>query len=150
MSESFDIIADMSDRAIKSKVMAQVGAFQGEWRIEAKRYRPRRTDRQNRYYWPCFVNAFGEYLREQGNDLSNDQAHEILKAKFLRVAVVDQQTGERFVFVRSTTTLNTVEFNEYLDKCAATLAEIGITVPDPTFYRETKEEPVHAATAAGK
>lgn len=139
MRERFNIIDDMSNPRIKSRVIAQIGALQGIWRVELCRYRPRRTDRQARYYFPCFCSPFGEYLKEQGNDFADakDAAHEILKARFLKVQIFDKETGQRFVFVRSTTSLNTVEFNEYLDKCAAMLAsECSIIVPEPSIYRE--------------
>ena len=139
MNERFDIIDDMSNPRVKAKVIAQVGALQGTWRISLRRYRPRRSDRQQRYYFPCFCEPFGEYLVEQGNELSDpkEAAHEIFKRMFLTVSAKDKKTGQVFDFVRSTTTLTTVEFNEYLEKCAKMLAEdCGIVVPEPSIWRE--------------
>ena len=143
MSDKISIIDDFSNSRIKSRAIAQVGALQGTWRMELCRYRPRRSDRQNRYYWPCFVAPFAEYLKEQGNEFDDFEyaAHEILKAAFLKVQTFDKRTGKRRVFVQSTTKLNTAEFNEYLDKCAAMLAsECGIIVPEPSVYREIESK----------
>lgn len=137
MSDKISIIDDFSNARTKQKTIAQIGALQGIWRIEICKYRPRRTDRQNRWYWPCFCKPFADYLRDQGNDIDDDGAHEILKCKFLSVTIIDKETGREFEFVRSTTTLITSEFNEYLEKCARMLAkDCGIVVPEPSIFRE--------------
>jgi hypothetical protein len=114
----------------------------GFYRLEVSvsRYRPRRTDRQNRYYWPAFVKPFGNYLRAAKPYFTDEMAHEVLKRMFLEHSFCDEHTGQVFSFVRSTTTLNTAEFNEYLDKCAAMLAtDCNIHVPPPSVYREREE-----------
>lgn len=141
MSDKLSIIGDMSDPHFKQRMIAHVGSLRGVQRIEITRYRSRRTDRQNRFYWPCFVAPFADWLREQGNDgLYDEDAHGILKAEFLKVQVFTN--GRRRVWVRSTTDLTTVEFNLYLDRCAEMLArECGIVVPDPSVYREPLDEP---------
>ena len=64
-------------------------------------------------------------------------AHEVLKKMFLEESVCDETTGQVYTYIRSTTTLNTKEFNEYLDQVAAMLAtDCGFTVADPDIYRE--------------
>lgn len=113
----------------------------GLWRIEICQHRQRRTDRQNRYYWPCFVAPFAKWLTENwGENYTAEQAHEILKARFLTVEKVDPNTGELFTFIRSTTDLDTVEFNRYLDQCGEFLATYcGFVVPEPSEYHEREE-----------
>jgi len=111
-------------------------------RVQITAYRPRRSDRQNRYYWPCFVEPFADYLsKEAGELVEQEQAHEILKARFLKRQIIDKASGERFVHVASSAALDTGQFNEYLDKCAALLATLGIYVPEPDTYRERIEVP---------
>lgn len=134
-----EAIIDMSDARERSRLLNQaLNPLRGRWRFAWKRYRPRRSDRQNRYYWPCFVQPFAAWMRQQGNDVTDEQAHDILKHRFLRVTIA-HDAGEFGVheYTRSTTELDTGEFNEYLDRCAAWLAEFcGIVVPSPDEYRE--------------
>jgi len=133
-----ELVVNLSNPREKRMLLETIRGLEGPHRVEVVKYRPRRTDRQNRYYWPCFVQPLAEFLREQGECYTDQQAHELLKAKFLRQDVHHPLTG-RCVgeTVRSTTDLNTSEFNEYLDQCAFWLADMfGIVVPEPDVYRE--------------
>lgn len=136
-----ELIRDMSDPKQRREVLNLLNPLQGLHRIEVVKYRPRRTDRQNRYYWPCFVHPFGEYLREQGNThFTDDMAHEVLKRMFLTVTEIDKTTGRAMDRTRSTTELTTAEFNEYLEKVAAFLAtDCGFAVAEPSEYRVEEE-----------
>ena len=89
-----DIVIDFSDEAERQMLWPQLRRLRGKQRLTIQKYRKRRTDRQNRFYWPCFVHPFGDFLREQGEDLTDDDAHEMLKLKFLRVVVNDARAGE--------------------------------------------------------
>ena len=126
------MIVNLSDPRAKRALLSRIGALQGPHRIEVCKFKPRRSDRQNSYYWPCFVEPFAKWLREENGDAATEQeAHEILKHRFLRRTVIDKGTGEVLGDVtRSTTELDTSEFTEFLDQCAAFLADYcGIAVP---------------------
>jgi hypothetical protein len=136
-----ELIVNLSDAREKRNLLDAIRRLEGMQRVTICSHRKRRSDRQNRYYWPCFVQPFAEYLNAQGEAVTDDEAHTLLKQKFLRRSVADPETGE-FVgdVLRSTTDLNTAEFNEYLENCAAWLADFfGINVPDPSIYREPTE-----------
>lgn len=128
----------MSDPKDKQLILTAVRNLAGRKRISWCDARPRRSDRQNRYYWPCFVQPFGDYLRGQGNEhFTDEMAHAVLKEMFLKTTVVDSETGRELSFTRSTTELNTGEFNDYLDRVAQFLAEeCGFVVPESDTYRE--------------
>ena len=102
------------------------------YRIEITKYRPRRSDRQNRRYWPAIVKPFTQWMNdEQGYALSEDQCHDILKIQFLTTTYTDPTTGEVRDVPRSTTKLNTEEFNRYTSDCENLLAEYcGIVIPE--------------------
>lgn len=136
-----DIPVNLSEPSEKSRLINAIRATRGKVRVTILRWHPRRTDRQNRYYWPCFVHALWEYLHEQGSDLSEEAVHQLMRAKFLTVDVADPATGEVIgQRVRSTTELSTVEFNDYLDRCAEWLRDMfGVRVPDANTYREREE-----------
>lgn len=130
-------IIDMSDPVKRSQFVNSLTRLTGKYRFIIKRYRPRRSDRQNRYYWPCFVNPFAAWMRDHGTDATDEDAHEILKHKFLQYEVAGPD-GQPLKRTRSTTDLDTSEFNEYLDRCSSWLNEFcGIVIPEPDEYRET-------------
>jgi hypothetical protein len=115
--------------------------LEGKWRITFVKHRPRRSDRQLRYYWPCFVQPFADWLRGHGNDhFTDEMAHEVLKKMFLERSVMNPATGEVMTYVASTGDLSTGEFNEYLEKVAAFLAsECDFRVAEPNVFREPEE-----------
>ena len=145
-----ELIVDMSSDREKRLIVDKVRTLQGVWRIAFTRHRPRRTDRQNRYYWPCFVQPFAEFLREQGEEMTDDGAHMLMRAKFLHQTVKDRRTGKMIgATIRSTTELTTVEFNDYLDRCAHWLLDMfRIEVPDPDIYHEREAHARRATVPA--
>ena len=129
-----DIVVDFNIAQERSMLWSQMRSLRGKHRISVKQYREKRTDRQNRFYWPCFVVPFGRFLREQGELITDDDAHEMLKLKFLRIVVQDAKAGD-LECTRSTTALTKEEFNDYLDRCSQWLNEMfGIVTPEPEVY----------------
>ena len=139
MSEA---IINMSNEAKKFALLNRLKRLEGPHRISVVKYRPRRSDRQNRYYWPCFVRPFADFIRDQGERITDEHAHQMLKHRFLKRDAIDKRTGEVVgEYTKSTTSLDTAEFNEYLDQVAYWLSDMfGIMVPDPDDYHE-KDEP---------
>ncbi len=136
-----DIIIDFNEERERAMLYAKMRGLRGKHRITIAKYRRKRSDRQNRYYWPAFVAPFGQFLRDQGEPITNDMAHEMLKLKFLKVVVPDDKAG-KLECTRSTTDLDRQEFNQYLDRCAHFLNTMfGIVIPEPDVYWE---KPINA------
>jgi hypothetical protein len=135
---STDRVLNFDDDRERARVAAGIQRMRGRWRMGLCRYRPRRSDRQNRYYWPCFVEPYAQLLSDHaGERVTADDAHEDLKRRHLRRPLIDRRTGVLIAeVVGSTAKLNTAEFNEYLDRCAGFLAGLDIVVPEPDVYRE--------------
>lgn len=130
-----DYIVNLDDPTKRSRVCSRINQLRGLYRIRVTKYKPKRSDRQNRYYWSIFVKSFADFLRDQGEAVTDNDAHEYLKHKFLRKTIT--AGGERQDITRSTTDLTTAEFNTYLDQCAAWLTDMfGIVLPAPGEYRE--------------
>lgn len=91
--------------------------------------RNQRSIDQNRYYWGVVVKMIAE---ERGED--RDSVHRFLKTKFLRI--VAEFDGNEFDYVRSTKSLSTTEWEEYMRKCRqwATM-ELGLFIPKPNEWR---------------
>lgn len=91
-----------------------------------------RSLQQNRYYFGICVKMVQEALIEKGYDVSLEETHDWLKAKFNFLEIVNEQTGEVDRIPRSTTSLNKDEFARYIGKIQQFAAEsLDIVIPDP-------------------
>ena len=85
-----------------------------------KEYRTR-TSRENRYYWGVVLKTIAA-----DTGYTTDEVHAIFGEKYLSY----EKNGHKFI--RSTTKLKTVEFEEYLEQVRRFAAiELGIVIPDP-------------------
>lgn len=128
---------NLNDRSVKTALMSTIGTMTGLWTITMKRRRPTRTLDQNKYYFVAVVTPLAEWMREEWQeDVSVEQAHEILKNRMLEA----RQYGD-IVIPPSTTKLQIDEFSKYVEDCARWLAEnFGIVViPSREFYGEEHE-----------
>lgn len=118
-------ILDCANIAQKRALLSRIGALRGHWRIELTHYRPRRGEKANAFYWAAIVTPFADHLTAQDYDVTTpEQAHEILKQRFLSVDVVNKGTGQVVgQRVRSTTELDVGEFALYVERCQAWLSE---------------------------
>lgn len=93
--------------------------------VSVKLHHEKRSDPQNKLYWVIV----GLVAKETGND--KDTVHRFFAKEFIGYDI--KAIGEeRIAIVRSTSTLNTEEFSEYLSKVMAfTSQELGIIIPDP-------------------
>lgn len=93
--------------------------------LSVKVIRATRTAQANRYYWGVVVPLIAEHLGYQ-----KDELHEALKQKFLRLDAEPDAHG--LVRVRSTATMNTREFGDYLENVITWAgAEFGLNIPAP-------------------
>jgi hypothetical protein len=131
------LVVNLSDPAVKRKLMTEIGRLSGLYEILLRpRTRTRSLD-QNAYYWAAVVAPFTEWLREAYGDsqIDKEQAHEMLKAKILGLR--EKRIGdESITLIPRSKTLTVEEFTEYIEKCAAWLAEFAeiIVIPSEMFY----------------
>lgn len=97
-----------------------------------------RTVTQNSYYWALITMIGGEL----GN--TKNQMHEFFKRKYAKVSdeIIDkiQVKGEEIKFIKSTSTLNKNEFNNYIDFIIDFASLQGIQTFDFKYYQENKLE----------
>lgn len=130
-------IVNMSDAREAAQFLNGLRRLKGPYRFDVRKFRQRRSDRQNRYFHPCFCQPLADFLTDQGQPTTMLEAKAIIKEKFLRRTRIDTNTGEVLEYVARTRDLDTAEFNELLDQSAAWLNDMfGIIVPDPQDYHE--------------
>lgn len=125
------------DKAEQRRTLEQLlRSLRGVHRVEVVRYRKRRSDAQNRYYFGVVVRYLQDFLREQNEHRTTDEVHTIFKAKFLKREQVNQSTGEVIgEYLMETKKLTTAEFTRYIEDCRAWLSDMfHIQTPDPSDY----------------
>ena len=147
--EAINLILDLSVADNKRRLLSAVGVMSGVWEVDIRPRRDTRTLRQNSYYHAVITPALAKYLSDQDYDVTTpEDAHEVLKARFLVANVVNKTTGEILQRrVKSTTSLTPAEFSDYCERCRAWMADFfGIIVPDPmplAVREQIKTEAAH-------
>ncbi len=90
--------------------------------VEVRKYTRSRTLAQNRFYHGVVIPILAGHT-----GYSADEMHEALKLKFL----LDKERNDALPTVRSTTSLTTQEFMEYIEAIRLLAAEMGVYVPEP-------------------
>lgn len=88
-----------------------------------------RSNPQNSYYWGCVVQILSDELGYTPNEV-----HEIIKHKFLteKKIVIRRKTEIPLNFSKSTTQLDTKEFEELMSKVRQWASiELGIYIQEP-------------------
>lgn len=92
----------------------------------------KRSSQQNRYYWGVVIHLINQAFYDLGHELTAEETHEFLKAKFNHKEIVNSDTGELLQLPLSTTRLNKSEFSEYVEKIQRFAAEfLNTVIPDP-------------------
>lgn len=92
----------------------------------------KRSEQQNRYYFGLVVPLMQKAFKDLGHELSQQETHEFLKAKFNSFEVVNHDTGEAVSVPKSTTKLSKLEFSEYIEKIQRFAAEfLNTQIPNP-------------------
>lgn len=93
----------------------------------------KRSNPQNRYYFGLVVPLIQKGIKDLGTELTKDEVHEFLKARFNLSEVVNQETGEAISIPVSTTRLNKEQFGDYIDRIQAFASQfLNIYIPDPS------------------
>ena len=104
----------------------------GLYSVTVAKYVKRRSMAQHRTMW-MWINAMSE---DTGH--TPDELHEKFKVKFLGVEEKEVE-GEILRYPISTTTLDTKQFTEYLEKIELVAVDLGIILPYPDDIKYAME-----------
>ncbi len=101
-------------------------------RLTLEKERGTRTQQQNRYYWFCLtiIAEHCGYLPEE--------LHEVFRSKFLKTKKVYR--GGELTVLKSTTSLTSIEFGEYIEQCRREGFEMNCITPDADKEYLTHEQ----------
>lgn len=95
--------------------------------VEIKEYRKNRSNAQNRLYW-SWLHIIADTTDNDANDL-----HEMFKGRLLGVTE-KMVLGRMAIIPRSTATLNTKQFTEYLEAIELVANQMELRLPHPDDY----------------
>tara|TARA_R110000868_G_scaffold350640_1_gene611890 strand:+ start:330 stop:776 length:447 start_codon:yes stop_codon:yes gene_type:complete len=111
-----------------------IATFEGkEITITVAKKKKKRSNPQNSFYWGVVVPIVKDGLKGNGILANTEQTHELLKNRFLKIDLANEDTGEvLFQSVKSTSELTTSQFMEYLAEIQQFSAEfLGVQIPEP-------------------
>ena len=117
------------------KVYNALGSLSpGRYEVKISKYKKRRSLSQQGYYFKVVVPAVRDGLIDMGfspDKLDHEATHELLKAKFLKEDIPNEQ-GEFVTIIKSTTTLSTYEYTQFLEQIWQWAIEfLGIHIASP-------------------
>ena len=117
---------------VREKIVNELSVFEGK-RVEIKieKIRSKRSTRQNRLWW-LYMTIISKEI-----GYTKDEIHEICKFKFLKKEKVDENTGEVFEYIGSSSGLSKSEFADLITDLIRWASEtFGIILPIPDEQME--------------
>jgi hypothetical protein len=102
--------------------------------ITIREEKPQRSKNQNAYYWAVVVPIVHRMFVDAGNDMHKDEVHELLKQEVggnTTAKVVITPDGKRKVITKSSSKLNTQEWEDFMEKIRAWAAQFQVIIPLP-------------------
>jgi hypothetical protein len=109
-----DLVIDFDNQESKQTLFFHLKRCTGKKLIKIASYRKKRSIDQNGYYWGVVL----KYLSFEAG-YTSEEMHQLLKEKFLAYEKVNQKTGQIDTFTGETKALNTLDFENYLEKVRA-------------------------------
>ena len=115
----------------RDKFLAYLHSLAGKRvQVIVEKLKRTRSNNQNRYYWGVVVKLIAQHT---GHD--SEQIHELLKQMFSpkwQMVVIVEDKMREVSTPTSTTRLDTLAFEEYLDRCRLWAQDfLGVTIPLP-------------------
>lgn len=107
--------------------MDHIGQFEGmRVALDLDQFKDTRSERQNKYYWGVVIPIFADFF-----GMDPVEAHEALKWEHLRKSIKDREGNPR-ITIRSTASMKTNEFEDYMAKLRKWGAEqFSLNIPEP-------------------
>lgn len=117
-------------KEMQEMILRNFAGMQVEITIQKKR--KARSLLQNAYYHGVIIPVVQCGLLDAGYKVGKEETHDFLKSMFLKVEIVNEQTGEILHSVGSTSKLSTVEAMEYFQQITIWAAEfLNVEIPAP-------------------
>lgn len=116
------------DNTILRRAVQYITGLNGVYEIEIREYTKKRSNPQNAFYWGVVLKVFGDFMGESPENL-----HLLFRQRLLGCETKTIQ-GTEITELKSTTSLTTKEFTDYIDKIRFTASEMGCEIPLPEDF----------------
>lgn len=117
----------ISSEEIKANALRELQSVRADGKTEViiRDHKSSRSIQQNSLYWKWM-----SILANWSGERTKDDMHREFSIRLLgpELFVVD---GKQYVTARSTTSLGTKDFSQYLDQIMATAMQLGVALPTP-------------------
>jgi len=133
-----DEIINMSEAGSKRQVMSRIAPLQGLHEVMIKPVRGTRRQQANRFWWGVVVQSLYDFLRAQGQIVSREECHTMLKLRCAPKEIFDPRTGELIATVPSESrTMSIPEFSQMITMAKQYLEDMfGIVLPELDNFQE--------------
>jgi hypothetical protein len=122
-----DILINFDSNEDKQKLFGVLKHLKGRYAVGIKKERQIRSLAFNRYYWSVVI----PYIALE-TGYTKEEMHDVLRKMFLSYEKKNNITQSVDTFLISTTKLDNLEFNEYVEKIRMfALEQLNIYVPLP-------------------
>lgn len=122
-----DLLINFDSTEDKQKLFSILKTLKGGYAIQIKKHRENRSLAFNRYYWSVVIPYIALEI-----GYTKQEMHDVLRRMFLSYEKKNEITKSVDVFLISTTTLDNLEFNEYVEKIRIfAMEQLNIYVPLP-------------------
>lgn len=118
----------------RNLILEAINSYEGkDVLITFEKIKKKRSNQQNAFYWGIVIVIIKSCLKSTGNNLSENDVHDLLRLKFLKETIaIKEDTGEVIERVKSTTELSTSQFMDYIAEIQQFAAEyFDVIIPDP-------------------
>lgn len=122
------------NNAVRGAIARALSGMEGKVvKITLAERKKLRSPNQNAFYWGVVVPAVLIVLKSYGNTHADDEmAHEVAKDLFLPASGIRKaEYRGRTVELRSSSDLNTTEWEDYVEAIRVWCAENGVQIPYP-------------------
>ena len=100
--------------------------------VSIELFKNSRSVLQNNYYWGVVVPMVRQGVLDMGMKMNKEEIHEMLKLRFLKKEKVNEDTGEIFPYIGSTTEMTKMQFMEYIQDIQQWSATyLNVVIPSP-------------------
>jgi hypothetical protein len=132
----------IKNNKIKSNCIDHINSLSQakEWQVEIKPYKRKRSVQQNRLYW-LYLKEISQGVFESGGNLIPDRTWHLYYRQVFLGMVELKVNGITVWDLQSTTKLNVIEFNDYIEKIELHAgSEFGIGLPPDTLSTQMYAE----------
>lgn len=122
-------------REVGEAVRDVLRRFEGKrMTVTVERYRRKRSNPQNAFYWGCVIPRIQLMFEEAGSSVSAEEVHDFLRSECRITREIIDPLGEVHSTLRSSTELDTSEWEDWMEKIRAWAGERGHQIPFPNEF----------------